>query len=54
MIPNKPPSTVHNPAAWSDDFNDFVAKCLTIDSSKRPGADELLRVSTKFIFFCRM
>eukprot|EP01138_Halocafeteria_seosinensis_P009455 gb/GECG01009663.1/.p1 GENE.gb/GECG01009663.1/~~gb/GECG01009663.1/.p1 ORF type:complete len:491 (+),score=88.61 gb/GECG01009663.1/:1-1473(+) len=45
MIPNKPPSTVRNPAAWSEEFNDFIAKCLTMDSSKRPGSDEILNHS---------
>jgi serine/threonine kinase 4 len=27
---------------WSDEFNSFVSKCLTVDQTKRPSAFELL------------
>lgn len=42
MIPSRPPPTLSNPARWSDEFNDFVARCLTKDPKKRPTAKELL------------
>ena len=42
MIPSRPPPTLTNPAKWSDEFNDFIARCLTKDPKKRPTAKELL------------
>eukprot|EP00475_Leptophrys_vorax_P044031 TRINITY_DN8679_c0_g1_i1.p1 TRINITY_DN8679_c0_g1~~TRINITY_DN8679_c0_g1_i1.p1 ORF type:complete len:437 (+),score=101.99 TRINITY_DN8679_c0_g1_i1:41-1351(+) len=42
MIPSKPSPKLPNPAAFSDEFNDFIAKCLQKDPTKRPTAEHLL------------
>eukprot|EP00026_Physarum_polycephalum_P000066 Phypoly_transcript_00066.p1 GENE.Phypoly_transcript_00066~~Phypoly_transcript_00066.p1 ORF type:complete len:2446 (-),score=572.43 Phypoly_transcript_00066:272-7609(-) len=42
MIKQKPPPRLENPKKWSNDFNDFVAKCLVKDFTLRPSAAELL------------
>lgn len=42
MIPSKPAPKLPNPAAFSDEFNDFIAKCLQKDPTKRPSATQLL------------
>lgn len=42
LIPSRPPPTLPNPGDFSENFNDFIAKCLTKDPSKRPSAEELL------------
>jgi hypothetical protein len=42
MIPSKPSPKLPNPAAFSDEFNDFIAKCLQKDPTKRPTAEQLL------------
>jgi len=42
MIPAREPPTLQNPAKWSPEMVDFVAKCLVKDPSKRMSADELL------------
>ncbi|KAI8919081.1 hypothetical protein PhCBS80983_g04651 [Powellomyces hirtus] len=43
MIPTKPPPKLDNPSAWSDNFNDFIAKCLVKNPAQRPTAEELLK-----------
>ena len=42
MIPSQPPPTLTNPAKWSPEFNDFIARCLTKNPNMRPSASELL------------
>ena len=42
MIPSRPPPTLTNPAKWSPEFNDFIARCLTKNPKMRPSASELL------------
>lgn len=42
MIPSRPPPTLTDPIKWSDEFNDFIARCLIKDPKKRPTAKELL------------
>lgn len=41
-IITQPPTGLKNKEKWSDEFNDFVSKCLTFDPSVRPSAKELL------------
>eukprot|EP01087_Luapelamoeba_hula_P012095 TRINITY_DN3361_c1_g1_i2.p1 TRINITY_DN3361_c1_g1~~TRINITY_DN3361_c1_g1_i2.p1 ORF type:complete len:393 (+),score=67.38 TRINITY_DN3361_c1_g1_i2:123-1181(+) len=43
MIPSRPPPRLTEPAKWSKDFSDFVAKCLTKDPADRPSAEALLK-----------
>ncbi|EGG22468.1 protein serine/threonine kinase [Cavenderia fasciculata] len=45
MIPNptRPPPKLSEPERWSNEFNDFLAKCLTRKPEQRPSADELLK-----------
>lgn len=42
LIPKKPPQGLSEPTKWSKEFNNFVNRCLTIDSKRRPTAKELL------------
>ena len=35
--------TVANPKQWSPEFNDFIAKCLDKDPTKRPTCEKLLQ-----------
>lgn len=42
MIPNAPPPTFENPEIWSDDFKDFICRCLVKDMHDRPSAKQLL------------
>ena len=42
LIPKKPPQGLSEPKKWSKEFNNFVNRCLTIDSKRRPTAKELL------------
>ena len=44
-ILNNPPKGLTNPKLWSNDFNDFVEKCLIFDPSQRPTAAQLLNHS---------
>jgi serine/threonine protein kinase len=44
LIPKAEPPTVVNPASFSAEFNDLVAKCCTKDYRFRPSAQDLLRV----------
>ena len=38
-----PPKGLVNPLNWSNEFNGFISKCLTLDKEKRPLSDELLK-----------
>ncbi|XP_039983497.1 myosin-IIIa [Xiphias gladius] len=42
-IPRNPPPTLHQPELWSDDFNDFIGKCLIKDFELRPNVLDLLQ-----------
>jgi len=42
MIPNKPPPTVRDPSAWSEDFNNFISLCLQKDPESRASVKVLL------------
>ncbi|XP_068566277.1 myosin-IIIa isoform X4 [Cebidichthys violaceus] len=41
-IPRNPPPTLHQPELWSDNFNDFIGKCLIKDFELRPNVLDLL------------
>jgi p21-activated kinase 1 len=43
-IVTRPPK-VNNFEALSDEFKNYLAKCLDMDAKKRPGAQRLLKVS---------
>lgn len=43
MIPTKPPPTFRDPVKWSDDFIDFVSKCLVKSPNQRASATTLLQ-----------
>jgi len=43
VIPNRPPPTLPRPETWSQNFQDFVVKCLAKNPSDRPSAHELLQ-----------
>jgi len=42
MIPSRPPPHLTEQDKWSNDFNDFLAKCLIKNPDQRPGAKDLL------------
>jgi serine/threonine kinase 3 len=42
MIPSRPPPKFHEPAKWSTQMNDFLAKCLTKNPEQRPSANDLM------------
>ncbi|XP_067291674.1 myosin-IIIa [Pseudorasbora parva] len=42
-IPRNPPPTLHQPELWSNDFNDFICKCLIKDFELRPNVLDLLQ-----------
>uniref|UniRef100_A0AAX7V0Q2 non-specific serine/threonine protein kinase n=1 Tax=Astatotilapia calliptera TaxID=8154 RepID=A0AAX7V0Q2_ASTCA len=42
-IPRNPPPTLHQPELWSDEFNDFICKCLIKDFELRPNVQDLLQ-----------
>uniref|UniRef100_A0A087XQA4 non-specific serine/threonine protein kinase n=1 Tax=Poecilia formosa TaxID=48698 RepID=A0A087XQA4_POEFO len=42
-IPRNPPPTLHQTELWSDDFNDFICKCLIKDFELRPNVLDLLQ-----------
>ena len=44
-ILNNPPKGLTNPSLWSNDFNDFVQKCLIFNPAQRPTATQLLNHS---------
>lgn len=41
-IQSKPPQGLKDASLWSDQFNDFVRKCLTKEPELRPTAEVLL------------
>ena len=41
-ILNNPPKGLTNPSLWSNNFNDFVQKCLIVNPNQRPTATQLL------------
>lgn len=44
-ILNNPPKGLTNPNLWTNDFNDFVQKCLIFNPTQRPTAAQLLNHS---------
>ena len=43
MIPDKPCKGLSNARAFSNEFKDFIKKCLTYDYTKRPSSKELMQ-----------
>lgn len=43
LIPSREPPKLKEPNAWSPSFNDFIAKCLVKDPTKRPSASKMLQ-----------
>jgi len=43
QIPQAPAPKLRDRDKWSENFHDFIAKCLTKDPSQRPTAEELLK-----------
>jgi serine/threonine protein kinase len=43
QIIKSPPKGLNNKSKWSNEFNDFISLCLTVDRFKRPSAEELLK-----------
>jgi len=43
MIPSRPPPRLTEADKWSNDLNDFVAKCLIKNPESRPVANDLLK-----------
>ena len=43
IIKSKPAKGLTDPSKWSDMFNDFVKRCLTVDPDERPTAEDLLQ-----------
>ncbi|KAK0146385.1 Serine/threonine-protein kinase 3 [Merluccius polli] len=43
MIPTNPPPTFRKPELWTDDFTDFVKKCLVKNPEQRATATQLLQ-----------
>jgi serine/threonine protein kinase len=50
QIPQAPAPKLKDRDKWSENFHDFIAKCLTKDPSQRPTAEELLKVRIKTTF----
>ena len=42
IIPRQPPKGLSQPEKWSQEFNNFVSRCLIVDNKQRPTAKELL------------
>ena len=42
-IVKSPPKGLAYPSKWSNEFNNFISLCLTVDKFKRPLSDELLK-----------
>ena len=42
IIPRQPPKGLSQPEKWSQQFNNFVSRCLIVDNKQRPTAKELL------------
>ena len=47
MIPTKPPPTLKQPENFSNEFADFISRCLVKNPEERPSATNLLH--NKFI-----
>ena len=47
MIPTKPPPTLKEPGKFSNEFSDFISRCLVKNPEERPSATALL--AHKFI-----
>lgn len=45
MIPNRPPPRLKDESKWSNEFVDFIARCLVKNPEERLSAHELLEVS---------
>jgi len=43
LIPSRDPPTLSEREEWSDDFNDFIARCLIKDPEERWSVDQLLK-----------
>lgn len=43
MIPTKPPPTFRDPDRWSQEFKDFVTRCLVKNPEMRATASQLLQ-----------
>jgi serine/threonine protein kinase len=43
QLAERPPATFKNASSYSDNFNDFLAKCLVLDPEQRPTAMDLLK-----------
>lgn len=43
MIPTKPPPTLKEPKAFSNEFSDFIRMCLVKSPEERPSATALLQ-----------
>lgn len=41
MIPTKPPPTLKNPENFSNEFSDFISRCLVKNPEERPSAINL-------------
>ena len=41
MIPTKPPPTLKEPEGFSNEFSDFISKCLVKNPEERPSATNL-------------
>ena len=50
MIPRDPPPTLKNKKMWSQNFQDFLSKCLTKDPQARFDAADLLKVRRCWLF----
>jgi len=42
MVPVKPSPTLDKPRHWSEEINDFLAKCVTKEPEKRPTSAQLM------------
>lgn len=42
-IPRNPSPTLRNPKEWTNEYNDFIKRCLVKDFERRPTVEELLR-----------
>ena len=43
MIPTKPPPTLKDPNKFSNEFSDFISRCLVKNPEERPSATALLQ-----------
>lgn len=43
MIPTKPPPTLNNSDGFSNEFSDFISRCLVKNTEERPSATALLQ-----------